>query len=493
VAKLGVSLLLQEKLQQGEAKLNVAIAMLDGEPLARRYLGWLEEKRGNLKAASVHYLAAIKGNGLPVNSLTETHLALSRVYSATDRNQEVVRLMAPLVSKAGNGPLAPAAKMQLALAYIKLGRDEADPLIHSLEHSLKSDNPDFRYLMANAKFDTDPEGSRNILQALVKSDPVYSGRAGLMIARSYAVQGKTSLALKELERLALGASKNELPGVLTALIAVNVSAGKAADAGKVLDGYFKKYPDNPDIAYLLAETRLHMGDLVGAQTLLQQLAVKTPKNPQIFSLLGQIERSQKAFPLAEQHLKKATVLDSSSVNSWVNLAGVYMSLNDRARAENTLKAGLGVNPGNAQLQYELASFYESLGNQKEAVTLYRTILDANPTFVPALSGMTIGLAESGELVRAKQYAEKAFKFGQSDPIFLDAYGWTLVLNREFEKGLPMLEKASRGMPGDAVTLYHLGAALLLAGKVDAGKQALQRSLVANPPENVRAKVQALLK
>lgn len=493
LAKLGVSLLLQDKKKEGEEALNKAVALRPGEPLARRYLGWLDEGRGNLNGAAQHYLAALKGGELPTGTLTEIHLALGRVYNGQGKNEEIVRLLAPRMAQAGASELAQAARFQLAYAYINLNRDEADPLMHRLEKALKPDNPELRFLMAYAQFNSNPSGARKILQALIKSHPAYSGRARFLVARSYAVEGKTALAVKELEDLAAQVEKGDLPEVLTALAAVHIATGKPGNAASVLETYSKKYPDIAEIAYLLAEVRFQTRDIASAQTLLKQVVVRQPNYARAYALLGQIERSQNALPLAEEHLRKAVTLDGTLGNAWVNLAGVHVSRKDMVKAESVLKQGLDTNPGNALLQYELANLYDAMGRGQEANPLYRTILATYPNYVPALNGIALNLADGSDLVSARQFSEKAYLINKSDPTVQDIYGWILVLNKDTAKGLPLLEQAARALPNDPAVLYHLGAALIMTGKAEEGKRYLQNSLAAAPPESLRIKAQSLLK
>lgn len=493
LAKLGVTLLLQDKKKEGEDKLKQAIALHSGEPLARRYLGWLEEGRGNLNGAGHHYVAALKGSGLPAGTLTDIHLALGRIYSALGRHEQTVRLLAPYVRKVGPGEIGQAAQFQLAFAYIELKRGaEAAPLINSLEKALKPDNPELRFLKAYAELDSNPARARDKFQALIKSHPAYSGRTRLLIARSYAVEGNTSLAVKELESLAAQVDKGDLPEVLTALTTLHLSIGKAAEARRILETYAKKHPDIPEIAYLLSEVQFQSGDMSATQSLLKQLVSKQPNYAQAYALLGQVERSQNALPQAEEHLRKAVSLDSNLTNAWINLAGVHVSRKDLSKAEAALKQGLETNPGNALLQYELANIYDAMERGQDANPLYRSILAAYPNYLPALNNLALNLAEANDLASAKQYAEKAYKIDNRNPAVQDTYGWILTLNNDTAKGLPLLEQAARGLPGDPSVLYHLGAALIKVGKIEDGKRYLQRSLASGLQENLRKKAQSLM-
>lgn len=494
LSKLGVALLLQNKRKEGEAALNRTIALSPGEPLARRYLGWLEEGRGNLNGAARHYLAALNGGILSTTRLTDIHLALGRIYSALGRNEQTIRLLAPLiVAKNGASQIVQAAQFQLAFSYLELKRvSDASKLIHTLERNLKPDNPELRFLQAYAQMDTNPASAREKLQHLAVTYPVYSGRVRLLIARSYAIEGKSSMAIKELESLASRVQLGDLPEVLTALVATHLSYGKASEAEKILTVYGNKYPNLPEISYLLAETKLHAGSPTQAYSLLQQLTVKNPTHAQAYALLGQIARGQNKLAEAEAHLRKALALDSNLANAWVNLAGVYISRKEFSKAEESLKQGLKINPGNALLQYELASIYDAGGKLRDANSLYRIILSAYPSYVPALNNLALNLAEEGDISNARKFSHQAYQLDKDNATIQDTYGWILVLNSEIDKGLPLLQQAIRALPNDSSVMYHYGASLIKSGKINEGKTYIQRAIAAGLPVHLRKKALALL-
>ena len=495
LSKLGVSLLLQNKKKEGEAILNKAIALHMGEPLARRYLGWIEEERGNLNGAARHYLAALSGGLLPVSRLTDIHLALGRTYSALGRNEQTVRLLAPLTaSRSGVAEIVRAAQFQLAFAYLELKRgQEAVQLIRDLEKNLKSNNPELRFLKAYAQLDSNPAAAREKLQSLILTNPGYAGRVRLLISRSYALEGKTSLAVKELEGLAAQVQARDLPEVLTALVAVYLSSGKANETEKILTAYSNKYPNIPEINYLRAEAQLHIGNTPQSQSLLRKLIKKHPRYAQAYALLGQIERGKNAFSEAETNLRKAVTIDGNLAHAWINLAGVYVSRKEFTKAEDALRQGLAINPGNALLQNELANIYDSMGKWSDANLLYRTILASYPNYLPALNNLALNLAEEGDTNNAKKYAEQAYELDKMNATIQDTYGWILVLNNSPERGLPLLQQAARALPNDPAVSYHLGAALIRAGKITDGKMYIQRALSSGLPENQQNKARALLR
>jgi cellulose synthase operon protein C len=491
LAKLGVALLLQDKKKEAEDKFNKAIALNPGEPLARRYLGWIEENQGNLDAAGRHYEASLKASAFPPGILTELHIALARIHGSLGRNDAVVKLLAPNIPKAATGEMAQAARFQLAYAYVNLNNDDAEPLLNSLEKELKPDNPELRYLKALMQFESNPTATRPKLQELLKSHPAYEGRARFLVARSYAMEGKPDLAVKELETLAAKAEKRALPEIMTSIASIYLAAGKNAEAANKLEAYAKQHPDIGEIGYVLAEVRYQSGELPAAQKLLSQLTVKQPSYARAFALLGQIERDQKAYPQAEEHLNKAIALDATLPNAWVNLAGTFAGRKDVTKAEATLKQGLVAIPGHPLIQYELARLYDQSGRAQDAGSAYRTLLAEYPTYVPALANIAVNLADRNDLAGAKKYAEQAYKLSKTNPAVLESYGWVLVQSKDTVRGLPMLEQAASAAPKSATAAYHLGSALIANGRADDGKKQVQRALAGDLPDHLREKAKAL--
>lgn len=492
LAKLGVALLLQDKKKEGEEKFNKAIALNPGEPLARRYLGWMEENRGNLNAAGQHYEASLKAGAFPPGTLTELHIALARIHGSLGRDDAVVKLLAPNIPKNATGELVQAARFQLAYAYVNLNNDDAEPLLSSLEKELKPENPELRYLKALMQFESNPAATRPKLQELLKTNPAFEGRARFLVARSYAMEGKPDLAVKELETLAAKAEKRALPEIMTSIASIYIAAGKNAEAANKLEAYAKQYPDIGEISYVLAEVRYQSGELPAAQKLLTQLIAKQPTYARGFALLGQIEREQKAYPQSDEHLNKAIALDATLPNAWVNLAGNHASRKDVTKAEATLKQGLAAIPGHPLIQYELAKLYDQSGRGQDAGSAYRSLLAEYPTYVPALANIAVNLADRNDLAGAKKYAEQAYKISKNNPAVLESYGWVLVQAKDTAKGLPMLEQAATAAPKSATAAYHLGSALIASGRTDDGKKQVQRALAGDLPDHLREKAKALV-
>jgi tetratricopeptide (TPR) repeat protein len=370
-------------------------------------------------------------------------------------------------------------------------------LIARLQKDLKPDNPELRFLKAYSQRDSNPAGAREALRVLALADRTYFARARMLVARIHADQGNQAAAAKELEALAAEVDKTgdraELPAVLRALAAVQVSAGKPAEAAGVLDRYAKKYPDLPSISYLLAQLRLQAADAAGAQSALKSLIARHADDAPAYALAGQIARSRNSLAEAEMNLQKALALDSSLVPARIDLAGVYVSRKDWAKAEATLKEGIDRNRDDAALQYELAGVYDAAGRWQDANLYYRSVLRADPNHVPSLNNLALNLAEqSGDLAAAKTYAEKAFRLDNTDPTVQDTYGWILVLGNDTKNGLPLLQRAARAFPKDSTVSYHLGAALIKAGRLPEGKRLVQDALTSGLPENLRDKAQSLV-
>ncbi len=119
------------------------------------------------------------------------------------------------------------------------------------------------------------------------------------------------------------------------------------------------------ISKYLRETLLHMLNLF-------------PNNSWAHAHFGNWAWSQKKYPLAEKHLKKA--LSLKPIYPWANfrLAIVYISQNKWNLALSYLKEGLKNEPKNEWALHQIGFALEMLGKKKEAIHHYERLIEIEP-------------------------------------------------------------------------------------------------------------------
>ena len=232
----------------------------------------------------------------------------------------------------------------------------------------------------------------------------------------------------------------ELPpigmGILLQVQGMNVLAeGFYRDALKV-------NPDSTLANYLAGALQLGTADRSQA---LPKLRASLVKSPDYFPSL---------YLLGELHLLAG---DAKAAEEWFVKA-------DRVAATPAIRFKLGV-------------LCESTGRLDEAEAHYRSHLAAHPDFYVALNQLAWLLARrETKLDEALQLATRANKLQPGNASVLDTLGWIhFKLGRPLD-AIPFLESSLKVHSGDPGTCYHLGAALVAAGRAGEAKTVLERSL-----------------
>jgi tetratricopeptide (TPR) repeat protein len=129
------------------------------------------------------------------------------------------------------------------------------------------------------------------------------------------------------------------------------------------------------------------------------------------------------------------------------------------------------------IRFKLGVLCEATGRLDEAEAHYRSHLAANPDFYVALNQLAWLLARrETKLDEALQLATRANELQPGNAGVLDTLGWIHFKQGRPLDAIPFLQSSLKVHPGDPGTCYHLGAALVAAGRASEAKAVLERSL-----------------
>lgn len=133
------------------------------------------------------------------------------------------------------------------------------------------------------------------------------------------------------------------------------------------------------------DAHLKLGDLYllgrepgKARELANSLLLSSPANTDALILRGQGFIAEKQYKVGIADLKKAIDLDPKKVPTYLILARVYTSLNDRAAAELMLTQALSVDPRSLETLLTFADFHDLAGQQGRAEAQYKQALEIDP-------------------------------------------------------------------------------------------------------------------
>ncbi len=203
------------------------------------------------------------------------------------------------------------------------------------------------------------------------------------------------------------------------------------DAVQVAVKMNRLFPNDPEVLY-------QTGRVYGnrAYEVMEKLHDTAPNSVWMLQAQGEANESRKDWPAAIVAYKHVLVLDPGRPGIHYQLGRIYLaqyratqSDTDKQAAIEQFKDELQVNPGNADATYELANIQQESGNLTAAGEEFAALLKEVPDFQEALVGL-------GGIDLARNQPGKA---------------------------IPLLERATRNRPDDAVAWWRLSQAYRSVG------------------------------
>ena len=124
----------------------------------------------------------------------------------------------------------------------------------------------------------------------------------------------------------------------------------------------------------------------------------------------------------------------------------------------------------------MGNLYLVQNDLKNARQYYQRALEADPSFVVALTNTAWIDAVEGDLDVALSMAQKARSLRPDDPAIADTLAWVMYKKGNFSGAIPRREECIKKSPDSAQFHYHLGLALLAGGQKNSAKTQLQTAL-----------------
>ncbi|WP_051938054.1 tetratricopeptide repeat protein [Ferriphaselus sp. R-1] len=274
-------------------------------------------------------------------------------------------------------------------------------------------------------------------------------------------------------------------------------------------------PGNSELAFVIADISMRLGELDKAEAQLKQALEKGNKGQDTLHFyLGQLNEAQQhdaealndylavkaGESLYPAQLRIAFLLSKSGkldearaqlhqvqpINNQQRVAVVLFEaqlLRDAQQYETAyqvLGKGLEKLPKHVELLYETAMMADKLGKFDEFEQLLRKLIQIKPDHAHAYNALGYGLLVRHErIAEAVSLVEKALQFAPNDPAILDSAGWGYYLQGDMDKSLGFLRRAYAATP-DPEVAGHLGEVLWMKGDKVEAEKVWGESLKANP-------------
>jgi len=245
---------------------------------------------------------------------------------------------------------------------------------------------------------------------------------------------------------------------------------------------------------MLVDAYVKDGRAEEAEAMLSAMIDKDPANYSARLLLAQVYQAQKRPDDVEKTLKDAILIEPERGEAVEALYRIYRLGGRNADAEAVVAAATGRAPTNDGFKMLRADYLLSTGQREEATAVYADVLERRPNDLIAANNYASLLLEIRDDAASKAKALEVARTleKQDNPLLLDTLGWAQYHNGDYVGAAETLERVVSYAPDFAEANYHLGAALVAKGEVDAGKAALRRAVEKGGEAAFVAKAKELL-
>jgi len=331
----------------------------------------------------------------------------------------------------------------------------------------KPNDPQARLKAAQAALDKgDTATAIRELEAVTGADPKQA-EARVLLARAYEKAGRRDDAINQYQAAILLQSQDAQVGYHLGTLLV--AAGKPADAAvplalgvKLNTGMAISFTQ--EISAAVAAGLAAGGELVD-------------KNPQ----------------QATQLLEAVTMLDARNARAHLLLGNAYINIGRTQEAIEQYKAILSLDPKNASAITNLGAAYYQMNRLDEATAQFQAALQLTPDDAETHYLLGAAYIQQNKVEDAKAEFQTALRLNSDLAAAYIGLGNVQLIQGDLDSAVSSLTKATQLAPNSPEAFYALGKALAQKGDPVGARQAFQRFLTLNPPPNLRAEVEELLK
>jgi len=165
-------------------------------------------------------------------------------------------------------------------------------------------------------------------------------------------------------------------------------------------------PKKADAYLELAVLYLQQGKHEEVEQLVLKALEADPQNPEPHRLLAELRGRQHRLDEAISEYRKVLELQSGGIavsDAFVRIGNLLLAQKRYAEAEREFQQAIHSDPTNAEAYYNLGTVFEQQNNVDRAVTLYRKVVEFQPTGVAASDAYV----RIGNLLRAQKLYEEA--------------------------------------------------------------------------------------
>lgn len=443
--------------------------------------GGLLAKNGKFDEASQIYKKLFEAD--PTNS--EIGLDLAATYYSQNKFDEVLKIYSTIEKNLGPSQELSNQKQRiyLRLNKVKEAIAEGEKLINSDPNEIENYIDQAELLIRN---DKEVEAIKYIDKALQLNPE--SGQAHILLADIARRKKDINKMFEELN-LAFAdknLESNTLTKVLFNFLELLPPDSDATQKEKLVKKIIENYPEEPKGYLLMADLLYQAGKKKEANGAYLKAVKLEKNNNQIWMRILAIDYELADYQLAIKHAEDAIELYPNQALFWYYDGAANFMLNQHEKATEPLEEAKRLAGEEKELNIIintlLGEAYNRLAKHDKSDEAYETVLKLDPNNYGVANNYSYYLALRKEKVAyAIEIAAKLIARNPTNGTYLDTYGWTLYVAKQYEKAKEYLEKAYQQNEGkSAVITEHFGDALYKLGEKEKALDLWKKAATKDP-------------
>ncbi len=259
--------------------------------------------------------------------------------------------------------------------------------------------------------------------------------------------------------------------------AIFTSEGKDSSATKYFDQVTELAGWNPDSWIKFGGLYFDNQRYADAEKLMKVALPSFPDNFTINLIMGLSLAQQNKNVEAKVYLKKALSINPNDINALSGYGFTLSQLNENDEAIIYLKKALGLSPDDLNLLGTLGLIYNNMNRNAESDSLYKRALEIDSTNAVVNNNYAYSLSERGiKLNDALRMVKIAIAADSANSSYLDTIGWVYFKLDNYELAKQYIEKAIKYGGESATMLEHLGDIEFKLGNKKEAKELWQKAL-----------------
>jgi tetratricopeptide (TPR) repeat protein len=257
------------------------------------------------------------------------------------------------------------------------------------------------------------------------------------------------------------------------IIEVLMHQGKRSEAAAINEQILKANADDPDAKSLDAALKLDKGDVLRAQTELQQVVTQNPENPVAHFNLGRAYAMRQEWEQARQQFARAIEIRGDYLAAHLAMAQLQAARGDYDAAIKAAQTALAVDPNNVSARLIQAASLINLKKYPEAHAMLDALLAGHPDSPDILFQQAVLLLVENKSKEAEATFRKVYDLNPANPRGLLGLTEAYMIQGKGDEALSTLKTEAEKAPARIDLQVALADMAARTGRYDMAVQYYQ--------------------